>query len=110
GLAEELAGDGLSVEVVDPRCVFPLDVDTILKSVNKTGRLLIVEEAYGPCNLGAEIAAQIAERGFDDLDAPIVRVGGLDVPMPYNDALERAVIPSQDRLTQAIRDLAGNGV
>ncbi|MBI82922.1 MAG: dehydrogenase [Planctomycetaceae bacterium] len=105
GLAEELAGDGLSVEVVDPRCVFPLDVDTILKSVNKTGRLLIVEEAYGPCNLGAEIAAQIAERGFDDLDAPIKRLNGTHTPTPYSPSLEQAVIPQRADISKAIREL-----
>ena len=105
GLAEELAGNGLSVEVVDPRCVFPLDVDTILKSVNKTGRLLIVEEAYGPCNLGAEIAAQIAERGFDDLDAPIKRLNGMHTPTPYSPSLEQAVIPQQADIAKAIHEL-----
>jgi 2-oxoisovalerate dehydrogenase E1 component len=108
--ARVLEREGISVEVVDPRTLRPLDEDMILTSVAKTNRLLIAHEAWKNGGFGAEVAALVVEKGFDDLDAPIVRVGGLDVPMPYNDALERAVIPSQDRLTQAIRDLVQNGV
>ncbi len=106
--ARVLEREGISVEVVDPRTLRPLDEDMILTSVAKTNRLLIAHEAWKNGGFGAEVAALVVEKGFDDLDAPIVRVGGLDVPMPYNDALEREVIPSQDRLTQAIRDLAKN--
>src|SRR5262249_3177092 len=73
---EQLAKEGISVEVIDPRTVAPLDVDTIAASVHKTGRLLIVDEAFAPCGIGAEIAAQLADRGFDDLDAPIRRLNG----------------------------------
>ena len=108
--ARVLEREGISVEVVDPRTLRPLDEEIILNSVAKTNRLLIAHEAWKNGGFGAEVAALVVEKGFDDLDAPIVRVGGLDVPMPYNDALERAVIPSQDRLTQAIRDLVRNGV
>jgi len=106
--ARVLEREGISVEVVDPRTLRPLDEDMILTSVAKTNRLLIAHEAWKNGGFGAEVAALVVEKGFDDLDAPIVRVCGLDVPMPYNDALEREVIPSQDRLTQAIRDLAKN--
>ena len=67
----ELASEGISVELIDPRTVAPLDIDTIAGSVAKTGRLLIVDESFAPCGIGAEIAAQLADRGFDDLDAPI---------------------------------------
>jgi len=108
--ARVLEREGISVEVVDPRTLRPLDEAIILNSVAKTNRLLIAHEAWKNGGFGAEVAAMVVEKGFDDLDAPIVRVGGLDVPMPYNDALERAVIPSQDRLTQAIRDLVRHGV
>ncbi len=108
--ARVLEREGISVEVVDPRTLRPLDEEIILNSVAKTNRLLIAHEAWKNGGFGAEVAAMVVEKGFDDLDAPIVRVGGLDVPMPYNDALERTVIPSQDRLTQAIRDLVRNGI
>ncbi len=108
--ARVLEREGISVEVVDPRTLRPLDEDMILASVAKTNRLVIAHEAWKNGGFGAEVAALVVEKGFDDLDAPIVRVGGLDVPMPYNDALEREVIPSQDRLTQAIRQLTQNGV
>lgn len=103
--AEALSKEGISVEVIDPRTVAPLDIDTILASVHKTGRLLIVDEDYGPAGMGAEIAAQAADRGFDDLDAPIRRLNGLHTPVPYSPPLEAAVIPSTERIVQAIRDL-----
>jgi 2-oxoisovalerate dehydrogenase E1 component len=108
--ARVLEREGISVEVVDPRTLRPLDEDMILASVAKTNRLVIAHEAWKNGGFGAEVAALVVEKGFDDLDAPIVRVGGLDVPMPYNDALEREAIPSQERLTQAIRQLAQNGI
>jgi 2-oxoisovalerate dehydrogenase E1 component len=69
--AAALEREGISVEVIDPRSVAPLDIDTILESVHKTGRLLVVDEDFAPCGMGAEIAAQVMERGFDDLDAPV---------------------------------------
>ncbi|MGE0606618.1 MAG: pyruvate dehydrogenase complex E1 component subunit beta [Pirellulales bacterium] len=103
--AEQLSAEGVSVEVIDPRTVAPLDTDTILKSVAKTGRLLIVDEAFAPFGLGAEIAAQAADRGFDDLDAPIRRVNGLHAPTPYSPPLEAAVVPTPDQVLQAIREL-----
>ncbi len=103
--AETLAGEGLSVEVIDPRTIAPLDIDTVLASVAKTGRLLIVDEAFSPFGVGAEIAAQIADRGFDDLDAPIRRLNGLHTPTPYSPPLEAAVVPNVAAIVGAIRDL-----
>ena len=89
----ELASEGISVELIDPRTVAPLDIETIAGSVAKTGRLLIVDEAFAPCGIGAEIAAQLAGRGFDDLDAPIRRLNGACTPTPYSPPLEAAVVP-----------------
>jgi 2-oxoisovalerate dehydrogenase E1 component len=103
--AEHLAAEGLSVEVVDPRTVSPLDIESILASVAKTGRLLVVDEAFGPCGLASEIAAQVADRGFDDLDAPIKRLHGAHAPTPYAPPLEHAVVPHTEQIIDAIRDL-----
>lgn len=103
--AEELAKEAVSVEVIDPRTVSPLDSESILSSVKKTGRLLIVDEAFGPCGLGAEIAARVADQGFDDLDAPIRRLNGAFAPTPYSPTLEKAVIPQVEDIIRAIRDL-----
>lgn len=100
-----LAREGISVEVVDPRTIAPLDIDTILQSVQKTGRLIIVDETFGPFGVGAEIAAQIADLGFDDLDAPVKRINGAFSPTPYSPTLERAVVPKVDDVVRAIRDL-----
>jgi 2-oxoisovalerate dehydrogenase E1 component len=103
--AAELAKQGLSVELIDPRTIVPLDADTILKSVHKTGRLLIVDEAFAPCGLGSEIAAQVVDRGFDDLDAPIRRLNGAQAPTPYSPPLEAAVVPNPETIAEAIREL-----
>jgi 2-oxoisovalerate dehydrogenase E1 component len=103
--AEDVAADGISVEVIDPRTVAPLDIDTILESVHKTGRLLIVDEDYAPAGMGAEIAAQAADLGFDDLDAPVRRLNGLHTPVPYSPPLEAHIVPNRERIAQAIRDL-----
>jgi 2-oxoisovalerate dehydrogenase E1 component len=102
---EQLNKDGISVELIDPRTVAPLDVATILQSVAKTGRLLIVDETFAPFGIGAEIAAQMADAGFDDLDAPIRRLNGAHTPTPYSPPLEAAVVPNVDMIAQAIRDL-----
>jgi len=104
-VCDTLAQEGLSVELIDPRTIAPLDANTILASVAKTGRLLIVDEAFAPCGIGAEIAAQLADRGFDDLDAPIRRLNGAHTPTPYSPPLEAAVVPSAETIAQAIRDL-----
>jgi len=103
--AAELEKDGLSVEVIDPRTLVPLDEATILASVRKTHRLVVAHEAVKRGGFGAELAALVAEKAIDELDAPVVRVGARAVPMPYNDALERATIPSQADITAAIRSL-----
>ncbi|HVK07149.1 MAG TPA: dehydrogenase E1 component subunit alpha/beta [Gemmataceae bacterium] len=102
---EQLAADGVSVEVIDPRTVAPLDTDTILRSVAKTGRLLIVDETFGPFGFGAEVAARVADLGFDDLDAPVRRLNGLHTPTPYSPPLEAAVIPDVAAIARSIRDL-----
>ena len=100
-----LERDGISVEVVDPRTLKPLDEETILESVRKTNRLLIVHEAWRNGGFGAEVAAMVVEKAFDYLDAPIARIGAPDTPMPYNDELERIAIPSQDRIIDGVRAL-----
>jgi len=102
---DELTKQGMSVELIDPRTVAPLDVETILQSVHKTGRLLVVDEAFGPCGLASEIAAQVGERGFDDLDAPVRRLTGAQAPTPYSPPLEAAVVPHAGMIARAICDL-----
>lgn len=103
--ARELAREGIEVEVIDPRTLRPLDGETILASVRKTNRLVVVHEGWTKWGFGAEIAAMVMEEAFDWLDAPVARVGMRDVPMPYNDNLERAVIPSQADIVAAIRSV-----
>ena len=102
---ETLAKESINVELIDPRTVAPLDVDTIIQSVAKTGRLLIVDEDFAHCGISAEIAAQLADRGFDDLDAPIRRLNGKPSPTPYSPTLEAAVAPDTEAIAQAIRNL-----
>lgn len=104
-VCDELQQAGISVELVDPRTVSPLDIETILQSVHKTGRLLIVDEAFGPCSIASEISAHIADRGFNDLDAPIKRLNGVFTPTPYSPTLEKVVVPQAEDIAQAIRDL-----
>jgi 2-oxoisovalerate dehydrogenase E1 component len=104
-VADALAKEGVSLEVIDPRTVAPLDTDTIGVSVAKTGRLLIADEAFGLYGIGAEIAAQVADRFFDELDAPIKRINGLHTPTPYSPPLEAAVVPHTDAITNAVREL-----
>ena len=102
---ETLAKEGINVELIDPRTVAPLDVETIIQSVAKTGRLIIVDEDFAHCGIGAEIAAQLADRGFDELDAPIRRLNGKPSPTPYSPTLEAAVVPNVESIAQAIRNL-----
>ena len=103
--ATVLERDGISVEVIDPRTLQPLDEETILASVRKTNRLLIVHEAWVRGGFGAEVAAMVVDKAFDYLDAPVARLGAPHTPMPYNDRLELEVIPSQERIVDAIRAL-----
>lgn len=97
--------EGLSIEVVDLRSLRPLDRPTIIESVKKTGRAVIIEEDWGSYGVGAEIAATIQEGAFDYLDAPIKRVAGVEVPLPYAKVLERAALPSDKHLIRAIRQV-----
>lgn len=101
--ARRMANDGISVEVIDPRTLYPLDEELILDSVRKTHRLVVVHEACTRFGFGAEVASLVQEKAFDWLDAPIVRVGAPHIPMPYNDELERATIPTQQTIEAAIR-------
>jgi 2-oxoisovalerate dehydrogenase E1 component len=104
--AEELQGEGISVEVIDLRTVAPLDLEPVLASVHKTSRLLIAHEAVVPFGIGAEIAATVGREGFWDLDAPIQRVGAAATPPPYAPELERAWLPDRHDIAGAIRTLA----
>jgi pyruvate/2-oxoglutarate/acetoin dehydrogenase E1 component len=101
--AEKLATDGISAEVIDPRTLSPLDMETISASVKKTHRLLVAHEAVKIGGAGAEIAAQVAEEAFDYLDAPIVRVGAPFTPVPFSPPLEQAFIPGVDTLVAAVK-------
>jgi 2-oxoisovalerate dehydrogenase E1 component len=105
GAAAALARDGISTEVVDPRTLQPLDEETILASVQKTNRLLIVHEAWVKGGFGAEVSAMVVDKAFDYLDAPIARLGAPHSPMPFNDRLELETIPSQERISEAVREL-----
>jgi pyruvate dehydrogenase E1 component subunit beta len=101
--AEELAKDGVSCEVIDPRTIRPLDIKTIVESVKKTNRVVIAEESHPFAGVGAEISAEINERAFDYLDAPVKRVSGVDVPMPYAKNLEKLAIPDVAEVIAAVR-------
>ena len=106
-VAEELEKEGISVEVVDPRTLRPMDIDTIIGSVRKTHRVVVIEAGAGFAGMGSEIAAFITENAFDDLDAPVERVTGANAPMPYAKNLEQLKTPSKDKITAAIRKVCG---
>jgi len=103
--AEELEKDGISVEIVDPRTLVPLDKETIINSVKKTGRVVIVTEDCKTAGVSAEIAAVIAEEALDYLDAPIKRVANPDVPIPFSPPLESFVIPDEKRIIEAVKEV-----
>ena len=103
--AEQLAADGVEAEVIDLRSLRPLDMDTVLESVAKTHRVVVVDEGWRTGSLAGEIGMQIAERGFDLLDWPPQRVCSAEVPMPYAKHLEDAAIPSADRIVAAVREM-----
>ena len=105
--AVQLEEDGIDCEVVDLRTLRPLDIETVLESVRKTHRALTLEEGWRSYGIGAEIAASIAELAFDYLDAPVGRIAGLEVPMPYSKPLELAVIPDVDRVVKGVRKVLG---
>ena len=104
--AEELEKQGVSCEVIDPRTIRPLDTETIIASVRKTNRVVIAEESHPFSGIGAEISAQIMEHAFDYLDAPVRRVSGADVPMPYAKNLENLAIPDVARIVAAVREVS----
>ncbi len=106
-VAEELAKEGITCEVVDPRTLRPMDIETLIGSVRKTHRAVVVEAGAGFAGMGSEIAAFISESAFDDLDAPVERVTGANAPMPYAKNLEQAKTPSKEKIMAAIRRVCG---
>ncbi|MFM8635241.1 MAG: alpha-ketoacid dehydrogenase subunit beta [Planctomycetia bacterium] len=104
--AERLAADGIDAEVIDLRCLRPLDADAVAASVAKTHRAVVVDEGWRTCGLAAEIVAIVMERVFYELDAPVARVASREVPIPYAKHLEDAALPSVDRIVAAVRGLA----
>ena len=106
-VADELSGEGISIEVIDPRTLVPLDIETIRLSVRKTGRLVVVDEAPVTCSAASEIAALVAEDDatFRALKAPIQRVCAVAVPVPYSPTLEKAALPDRNRIVKAIREV-----
>ena len=112
-LALQAAGameeQGVSVEIIDPRTLEPLDIETIVRSIRKTGRLVVVDEDTERCGVGAEIGVQVMERAFDALKAPVQRVANPNLPVPYSRPLERAVLPSKEDIQRAILRTLANG-
>jgi pyruvate dehydrogenase E1 component beta subunit len=107
--AERLAGDGIEAEVIDPRTLVPLDLDTIVESVRRTNRLVIAHEAVEHGGFGAEVAARVQAAAFDDLDAPIERVGAPFAPVPFSPPLEDAYVPGADEVHAAVLRALGAG-
>ncbi len=105
--AENLQKEGKSVEVIDLRSLNPLDFDTLAESIRKTHRVVIAHEAHGRCGVGADLACQIQERLFDDLDGPVLRVCGADVPVPFAKVLEDEALPSAEKIEQTLRKVLG---
>jgi pyruvate dehydrogenase E1 component beta subunit len=103
--AEALAADGISAEVIDLRSIRPLDIDTIVASVKKTNRIVTIEEGWAAMGIGSEIAALIMEHAFDWLDAPLRRVAGKDVPLPYAANLEQLAIPQVADVVAAVKEV-----
>jgi pyruvate dehydrogenase E1 component beta subunit len=101
--AETLAGEGIDAEVIDLRTLRPLDTQTVLKSVAKTNRLVVVEEGWATCSIASEISAVVMEQGFDDLDAPVIRVANEDVPLPYAANLEKLALITADKIVAAVK-------
>ncbi|HJU28615.1 MAG TPA: alpha-ketoacid dehydrogenase subunit beta [Candidatus Binataceae bacterium] len=106
-VADKLAKEDISVEIVDPRTLLPLDEETILASVEKTNRAIVVDEGHLRGGAATDIAAMIAEKGFDYLDGPVRRVTSLDVPIPFSPPLEKAAIADESRIEKAIREAVG---
>jgi len=107
--AEVLEKDGIEIELIDPRTTSPLDEDTILESVERTGRLVIVDEATPRCSVATDIAALVADKAFDALKAPIRRVTAPHTPVPFSPELEKLYIPSPEKIAAAVREVRGHG-
>ncbi|HSP71635.1 MAG TPA: transketolase C-terminal domain-containing protein, partial [Gaiellaceae bacterium] len=105
--AEELAAEGIEIEVVDPRTLVPLDLETIVESVARTHRLVVAHEAVRHGGFGAELAAQVQEAAFDDLDAPVARVGAPFAPVPFSPPLEDDWLPGRADVAAAVRSVLG---
>lgn len=103
--ADKLAEEGIECEIVDLRTIAPIDMETVFRSVGKTHHAIVVHEDWRFAGFGAEIAAQIQEHAFDELDAPILRVAGADVPMPYSRALELLAIPNENDIISAVKQV-----
>jgi pyruvate dehydrogenase E1 component beta subunit len=103
GAAEKLAQDGIDAEVIDLRTIRPMDIATVIDSIKKTNRCVTVEEAWPVCSVGSYIAAEIMTQAFDWLDAPVARINGKDVPMPYAANLEKLALPSVDEVVEAAK-------
>lgn len=101
--ADRLAAEGISTEIVDPRTIVPLDEETILKSVMKTSRVMVIDEGHQSFGVSAEIAARIAEKAFYYLDSPVLRMGAMDVPIPFSPVLEDLTVPTADRVFELAR-------
>jgi acetoin:2,6-dichlorophenolindophenol oxidoreductase subunit beta len=104
--ADELANDGISAEVIDLRCLVPLDVETVLRSLEHTSKLLVVEENPYQGGWGATLVSIVSDEGFELLDAPIKRVASANVPLPFADVLEEQVIPTVEKVVEATNGLA----
>jgi pyruvate dehydrogenase E1 component beta subunit len=101
---EELAKENVSVELIDPRTLYPFDTSSLVTSLRKTGRMAVTHDGYRTCGVAAEISQRMMEEAFDYLDAPIARIGGLDVPVPSGH-LHSSVVPNKARIVDAIRSL-----
>jgi len=106
---EELAGDGIEAELVDLRSIVPLDIETVLESVARTRRAVVCHEAWRAGGFGAEVAARIAEELFDELEAPVARVGARAAHIPFSPPLERAVVPQKEEIVDAVRGVLARG-
>jgi pyruvate/2-oxoglutarate/acetoin dehydrogenase E1 component len=104
-VANALSREGIQVEVVDPRTLVPFDLETIMISIEKTRRVIVIDECHRSCGVAAEIMARITEAGFDRLKAPMRRVSTLDAPIPYSSSLEQVVIPSEQRILDAVHSI-----
>jgi len=107
--ADALEKEGIAAELIDPRTTSPLDEDTILESVERTGRLVVVDEATPRCSMATDIAALVAEKAFGALKAPVRRVTAPHTPVPFAPSLEKLYIPSAEKIADAIREVRGYG-